>query len=81
MYPWKYVTLNLLSMKYFLSNNFQTMVFKCFKPLKNGSLSVVGLYIFEETYILLESPFMLSWMVFVPTPYIKVSVSYDRMYV
>ena len=27
MYPQKYFTLNLLSMKYFLSNNFQTMVF------------------------------------------------------
>ena len=31
-------------------------LFECFKPL-NNSFSVVSLYIFEETYILLESPF------------------------
>ena len=31
-------------------------LFECFKPL-NNSFSVVSLYIFKETYILLESPF------------------------
>ena len=42
------------------------------------TLSVVILYIVEETYILLELSFH-TRMVFVPTPYIKVSVSYDRI--
>ena len=31
-------------------------LFECFKPL-NDTFSVVSLYIFKETYILLELPF------------------------
>ena len=53
-------------------------LFKCFKTT-NGSLSVVSHCSFEETYILLDDYFMQSGMVFVPTPYIKLSVAYDHI--
>ena len=51
-----------------------------FKPL-NDSFSVVSFYIFEETYILYywNHYLMLSWMVFVPTLYMKVPLSYGRI--
>ena len=39
--------------------------------------SVASLYIFEETCIYWNQYFMLSWMVFVPAPHIKVSVRCD----
>ena len=52
-----------------------TSIFGCFKPF-HGSFSVLSLCIFEETCI---RRFMLSRMVFVSTPYTKVSVSYDRI--
>ena len=44
-------------------------LFKCFKP--NGSFSVVNLHIFEETCMLLESPFHASLN----------TINYDRIIV
>ena len=38
------------------------------------ALSVVSLYMFEESYTLLDHHFMLSKMVIIPTPHIKVSM-------
>ena len=40
---------------------------------------VVSHRIFEKAHILLESHFMLSRIVLVPIPCIKVSISYDRI--
>ena len=40
---------------WFMSGQNQQL-FELFKPI-NDSFSVVSIYIFEETYILLESPF------------------------
>ena len=53
----------------------QWQLFKHFKSL-NNLFSVVILYIFEETYILLESPFLaqLNGLCFNS---IQISISYD----
>ena len=53
-------------------------LFEYFKPT-NNSFSIVSLYIFEETYILLETPFHTELNGFVPTLYIKIPLSCDRI--
>ena len=54
----------------------KTTIFEHFKPL-NDSFSVVSLYIFEETCILLESPFHAELNGLCPNSIIRISVSYD----
>ena len=45
----------------------------------NDSFFVVSLYIFKETYILLESLFHTELNDHVPIPYIRISISYNSI--
>ena len=62
----------------FVHENQKWQLFKDFRPPKD-SFYVVSLYTFEATYILSESPFHAEFNNFVPIPYLKVTVSYDRI--
>ena len=53
-------------------------LFKCFKPL-NDYFSVVNLCILNKSVYYWNRHFMLSCMVFVPTPYIEVSMRDDHI--
>ena len=57
---------------------YKRYLFKHFKPL-SGSFSQLSLIFSTQLIYIWNRRFILSRMIFVPFPYIKVSVCYDRI--